>query len=351
MSESVRFSRDTDFGSVEIRRKADGTKFVTVDSICEMLGCSVENFSFRLKRFIQKPGGEPSLRVDDLTTAMNVIPLSMCAIGKRDALCFTQRIMADEIAGMTLPVATVHKAKVIPDRAELIEPKPFRLNAEETNAVDGKNLYEFLEVREPFAQWIVRALTGRQEHSDYERVITGDTVVYMISVREAKHISMMENNPKGRWARDYFIEFEERVRKGGFGSVATVELHQKLGELEGQILSNFRVLWEEQKSQREEMRRGLQTLTDRLDQFGTLQAPRTNQMSITTAAKLMNMPGRSDHPHSLPLLLEREGWIHRGKPMVWAASDRALLNGYMVRTVGGAKVTPKGLERLRAITQ
>lgn len=87
--------------------------------------------------------------------------------------------------------------------------------------VSGRDLYEFLEVREKYTQWIARMLDfGFLENVDYMIVIekvqsekrerTYDQIDHHIKVDMAKEISMLQRNDKGKQARQYFLELERR---------------------------------------------------------------------------------------------------------------------------------------------
>ncbi|MHB1880668.1 MAG: antA/AntB antirepressor family protein [Acidithiobacillus sp.] len=86
---------------------------------------------------------------------------------------------------------------------------------------DARDLHTFLGVGAPFAHWISRRIRqhGFVEGQDFKLdlpILTnqvghgGDrkTKEYHLTVEAAKHIAMAEHTPKGKEARDYFIERE-----------------------------------------------------------------------------------------------------------------------------------------------
>lgn len=107
---------------------------------------------------------------------------------------------------------------------ELIKLTSQTLNNEEINAVDARELHEFLDVKSKFATWIKNRIEKYDfiEGIDYlsfskilEKGSTAGrpTIEYYISLDMAKELSMVENNEKGKEARRYFIECEKQYRK------------------------------------------------------------------------------------------------------------------------------------------
>lgn len=85
--------------------------------------------------------------------------------------------------------------------------------------VNARDLHEFLESKQKFADWIKDRIQqyGFIESQDFI-VILGKTPnggrptkEYAISLDMAKELSMVERNEKGKQARQYFIECERRI--------------------------------------------------------------------------------------------------------------------------------------------
>lgn len=87
--------------------------------------------------------------------------------------------------------------------------------------VNGRDLYDFLEVKEKYTQWFSRMLEfGFIENVDYEEVYikvqsekrdrTYTQVNHHIKVDMAKELSMLQRNEKGKQARLYFLELERK---------------------------------------------------------------------------------------------------------------------------------------------
>lgn len=89
--------------------------------------------------------------------------------------------------------------------------------------VNARDLHEFLEVGKDFSTWIKNRIRqyGFIEDEDYLLTKTGEQLAsgtkyrtdYYISLDMAKELAMVERNEKGRMARRYFIECEERLHE------------------------------------------------------------------------------------------------------------------------------------------
>lgn len=110
---------------------------------------------------------------------------------------------------------------------ELIKTTAAVINNETVNAVNARELWEKLESRKQFADWIKNRLADFSEGQDF--LISpnceikgrgGDrkSVEYILTLDTAKHICMMERNETGKKIRQYFIEVEKRFRN--IGSIA-----------------------------------------------------------------------------------------------------------------------------------
>lgn len=106
---------------------------------------------------------------------------------------------------------------------ELINITKASINNEEVNAVNARDLWEKIESKRRFGDWIKDRLEGFTEGQDYvihKIVKTGNgasgkqyQIDYIISLDTAKHIAMLERNEQGRKVRQYFIEVEKNARK------------------------------------------------------------------------------------------------------------------------------------------
>ena len=106
---------------------------------------------------------------------------------------------------------------------ELIKTTGITWNGENITAVNARDLWKFLESRQDFSSWIKRRIEkyGFIEGRDYllhqfmEQLPSGakHRIEYMVSLDMAKELAMVENNERGRQARQYFIEVEKRYRQ------------------------------------------------------------------------------------------------------------------------------------------
>ena len=110
---------------------------------------------------------------------------------------------------------------------ELIKLNEQNINNEMIKTVNARDLYEFLEVKSKFADWIKNRITtcGFLENQDYVIVSknlesidkNGNKKVsvaldYFITIDTAKHLAMLERNDRGFQVRQYFIECEKVAR-------------------------------------------------------------------------------------------------------------------------------------------
>ena len=114
---------------------------------------------------------------------------------------------------------------------ELIKTTGITLNGDSITAVNARDLWKFLESKQDFSTWIKRRIEKYDfiEGQDYllhkfvEQLPSGakHCIEYLISLDMAKELAMVENNERGRQARQYFIEVEKRFRNTG-GLVETI---------------------------------------------------------------------------------------------------------------------------------
>lgn len=84
--------------------------------------------------------------------------------------------------------------------------------------VSARELHKFLESKANFADWCKRMFEyGFEEDKDFITILGKSTggrpsVDYALTLDCAKEISMIQRNEKGKQARQYFIEFEKRVK-------------------------------------------------------------------------------------------------------------------------------------------
>ena len=101
---------------------------------------------------------------------------------------------------------------------------PIKQNDVGTQAVSGRALHEFLEIKTRYDKWFQRmAEYGSEENHDHILVVQKrpinnprnpeTTITYhALTIDCAKEISMLQRNKKGRQARQYFIQCEKRLK-------------------------------------------------------------------------------------------------------------------------------------------
>lgn len=110
--------------------------------------------------------------------------------------------------------------------SQLIPVVPGTLAGETLPTVNARDLHQFLEVGRDFATWIKARIEqyGFEDGTDFAAIPeTGERknqwfsgwkarIDYFLSLDMAKELAMVENNPKGREARRYFIRCERELQ-------------------------------------------------------------------------------------------------------------------------------------------
>lgn len=93
------------------------------------------------------------------------------------------------------------------------------LNQNNSNApVSAKDLYDFLEIKTAFSNWIKRMLEyGFEEDKDFTPFLAESSggrplTDYALTLDCAKEISMIQRSEKGKQARQYFLECEKLAK-------------------------------------------------------------------------------------------------------------------------------------------
>ena len=128
---------------------------------------------------------------------------------------------------------------------ELISLAQSAINGELQQTVNAKELYEFLEVRSKFADWIKNRIADYdfQENQDFITLSKnlengGRTIEYYITLDMAKELSMVERNDKGREARKYFITCEKLAKQASTASLSEQLKVAQIGLL-NRVLDEF----------------------------------------------------------------------------------------------------------------
>lgn len=240
---------------------------------------------------------------------------------------------------------------------ELIKVRKCEISGSEVNAVDARELHQFLGVGKDFTNWIKDRISkyGFAEKTDFEvfasfgeNPLGGRPVsTYVISMEMAKELAMVEKTPKGREARRYFIDCEKKLR----------EQEPSLALDVGRLLND--------PAQMLRLIAGYGEKVLALESTVAVQAPKVEALErisasegslcITDSAKSLGI-----QPSRLFKWLQMNSWIYRrhgGKS--WIAYQDKIQRGLMEvkvdtvqdqagedRIVEQARVTPKGLSLL-----
>lgn len=102
---------------------------------------------------------------------------------------------------------------------DLIKIEKYSINGAEVNSVNAREIHEYLEVKTKFADWIKRAISKYDfaENEDFTILKNGNGanafIDYVVTLDMAKELAMLENNPKGKETRKYFINFEKQGKQ------------------------------------------------------------------------------------------------------------------------------------------
>jgi anti-repressor protein len=164
---------------------------------------------------------------------------------------------------------------------ELISIKKQLISNTEVNAVNARELHQFLEVETRFDTWISRRI------SEYAFVINSDfctilsksnggrpAVEYYISLDMAKELSMVERNEKGKEARKYFIECERKLKENETFKIP-------------QTYSQALKLAAEQAEQIEEQQKLIEVQKPKAEFFDTVTGSK-DTIDMATVAKVLN---------------------------------------------------------------
>ena len=119
----------------------------------------------------------------------------------------------------------------------------------ELNSVNARDIHNYLQVKTRFNDWINRAITKYdfKENIDFYSFLSKTSgrpeKEYIVTMDMAKELAMLENNPKGRETRKYFIACEKELQKTDLSLNTTIlielsKLNQEIKDLKNQFVSN-----------------------------------------------------------------------------------------------------------------
>lgn len=102
---------------------------------------------------------------------------------------------------------------------EIVAVTKTEINGENVNSVNARDIHKYLQVKTKFADWVKRAIEkyGFEENKDFVVLKSGNGtnafIDYIVTMDMSKELCMIENNPKGKETRKYFIEKEKEVKQ------------------------------------------------------------------------------------------------------------------------------------------
>lgn len=122
----------------------------------------------------------------------------------------------------------------------------------ELNSVNARDIHSYLEVKTRFNDWINRAISKYDFKENIDFTILKNEYAekwefspteYIVTMDMAKELAMLENNPKGRETRKYFIACEKELQKTDLSLNTTIlielsKLNQEIKDLKNQLVSN-----------------------------------------------------------------------------------------------------------------
>lgn len=245
--------------------------------------------------------------------------------------------------------------------SELIPIQRTNMGGDEVNAVSGRDLHAFLEVGKDFTSWIKDHVEtfGFCERRDFE-VFTENgenpkggrpSKEYMISISMAKELAMVQRTAKGKQARLYFIECERRAM-APVAAMSQFRVPTNLREalhLAAELEDKRMELASKVEAQQETIAM-LEPKANGLDLIATTAE---GAHTLTESAKILQQP-----PRKFVKYLEREAWVYRTNGNLTAYQPRihqGLMEHKFVTIhhkdgptiqVAQPLITPKGLAKL-----
>ena len=133
---------------------------------------------------------------------------------------------------------------------EIIPVVPSTINGQSVQTVDARALHGFLEVGNDFSTWIKNRIETYEfeQGKDFEVFLKAQdnpqggrpAKDYAITLDMAKELAMVERTPKGKQARQYFIECERRLIRGDTAPIQSISKSER--ELQALARDTMRTL-------------------------------------------------------------------------------------------------------------
>lgn len=102
---------------------------------------------------------------------------------------------------------------------DLIKITQTKINDAEVNSVNSRDIYNYLEVKQQYADWIKLAIEKYEfeENEDFtiHKFVNGKATQkdYIVTIDMAKELCMVSNTQKGKETRKYFIKVEKQAKQ------------------------------------------------------------------------------------------------------------------------------------------
>lgn len=229
----------------------------------------------------------------------------------------------------------------------------------ETQAVMGRDLHQFLEVRDNYTDWMKRMIaygfSAGQDFSEISEKPNGagrPRTDHIISLDMAKEISMIQRSERGKQARQYFIECERRAKEPA--QLSPEELMARAIKVADNTIKELEAKTRE--------------LEPAAKSWTYLASP-GGDYSVAGAAKTLSRdPNISIGRNKLFAFMREQRWIFRtsGKRAHWEAyQDKGINTGRLVHKLSSPfmnertgeweqpaptiRITPKGLHELHKL--
>ncbi len=173
------------------------------------------------------------------------------------------------------------------------------------SVVSARDLHAFLEVKSRFNDWIKNRIIkyGFAENEDYlsltKTLVSGGIETdYALTLDMAKQLSMVENNQKGKEARQYFINAEKAARALAAAppppaiASPSEQMMLQLMQQQAQLMAGQQVMLEQLRADVEQIKQ-------------TGQRPRPARQSLPTTPTLPGLPLPAARPEGLRQLIHK----------------------------------------------
>lgn len=153
------------------------------------------------------------------------------------------------------------------------------------NKVSGRELHGFLDVNTPYDKWMPRMIDYGFTEEDFSTKMSESTggrpsVDHMLTLGMAKELCMIQRTPKGKQARQYFIECERRLMQVPRDSYMIADPYQRA------------LAWAQEEKVRQTQALQLEQSKPKVDFYDSV-ADSKDALSMAEVAKVLGGIGRN----------------------------------------------------------